>query len=59
VDFQYSAKSADYLERLAAFMDEHIYPNEERFEAQHRSGDRWEQPPLLEELKQQARAAKL
>ena len=59
MDFQHSAKSADYLERLAAFMDEHIYPNEERFEAQHRSGDRWEQPPLLEELKQQARAAKL
>jgi len=59
VDFQYSVKSADYLERLAAFMDEHIYSNEERFEAQHRSGDRSTQPPLLEELKQQARAAKL
>jgi len=27
VDFQYSAKTSDYLERLSAFMDEHIYPN--------------------------------
>jgi len=59
MDFQYSAKSSDYLERLAAFMNEHIYPNEERFEAQHRSGDRWQEPQLLDELKQKARAAKL
>jgi acyl-CoA dehydrogenase len=59
MDFQYSAKSADYLERLGAFMDEHIYANEERFAAQHRSGDRWQEPPLLDELKQKARAAKL
>jgi acyl-CoA dehydrogenase len=59
VDFQYSAKTREYLERLGAFMDEHIYPNEERFEAQHRAGDRWQAPPLLEELKQQARAAGL
>jgi len=59
VDFQYSAKSADYLERLRVFMDEHIYANEERFETQHRSGDRWQEPALLEELKQKARAAKL
>ena len=32
-------------------MDEHIYPNEERFYAQHREGDRWQEAPLLEELK--------
>src|SRR5262249_18022932 len=59
VDFQYSAKSRDYLGRLGVFMDEHIYPNEERFEAQHRAGDRWQEPPLLQELKQRARAAGL
>ncbi|HEY2340778.1 MAG TPA: acyl-CoA dehydrogenase family protein [Steroidobacteraceae bacterium] len=59
MDFQYSARSRDYLERLGAFMAEHIYPNEERFEAQHRAGDRWQAPPLLEELKQYARAAGL
>ena len=59
MDFQYSAKTVDYLERLGAFMDEHIYPNEEPFDAQHGAGDRWQEPPLLEELKQKARAAGL
>ena len=59
MDFQYSAKTSDYLERLGAFMDEHIYPNEERFDAQHRAGDRWQEPPLLDELKEKARAAGL
>jgi acyl-CoA dehydrogenase len=59
VDFQHSAKTRDYLERLGAFMDEHIYPNEERFAAQLREGNRWQEPPLLEELKQKARAAGL
>jgi acyl-CoA dehydrogenase len=59
VDFRYSAKTEDYLARLGSFMAEHIYPNEERFEAQHSAGDRWQEPALLEELKQQARAAGL
>ena len=59
MDFQHSAKTVDYLQRLGAFMDEHIYPNEERFDTQHRSGDRWQAPALLEELKQKARAAGL
>jgi acyl-CoA dehydrogenase len=40
-------------------MDEHVYPNEERFYAQLNEGDRWEDPPLLEELKGKARAAGL
>ena len=57
MDFQYSANTESYLQRLGAFMAEHIYPNEERYEAQHRAGDRWQAPPLLEELKQKARAA--
>ena len=59
MDFQYSAKTREYLERLGAFMAEHVYPNEERFEAQHRAGDRWQEPPLLEGLKQHARRAGL
>ena len=59
MNFQHSAKTGDYLERLGAFMNEHIYPNEERFDAQHRSGDRWQTPALLEELKEKARAARL
>jgi alkylation response protein AidB-like acyl-CoA dehydrogenase len=59
VDFEFSRRSREYAERLAAFMDEHIYPNEERFYAQLQEGDHWEEPALLEELKAKARAAGL
>ena len=59
MDFEYSQKSREYLQRLGAFMDEHVYPNEERFYTQLKEGERWEEPPLLDELKAQARAAGL
>jgi acyl-CoA dehydrogenase len=59
VDFELSEKSKSYLQRLGAFMDKEIYPNEERFYKQQREGDRWQEPPLLEELKGKARAAGL
>src|SRR5579871_1368965 len=59
VDFDYNAKSRDYLRRLGAFMDEHVYPNEERYQAQLESDDRWKSPPLLAELQRRARAAQL
>ena len=59
MDFELSEKSKTYLKRLGDFMDEHIYPNEERFYQQHREGDRWEEPPLLGEMKVKARAAGL
>jgi acyl-CoA dehydrogenase len=59
VDFAHSQKTRDYLARLGAFMDEHIHPNEQRFRAEHDSGDRWQEPPLLVELQRKARAAGL
>jgi acyl-CoA dehydrogenase len=59
VDFEFSAKTRDYLGRLGAFMDEHIYPNEERFDEALQGGNRWEEPALLAELQQKARAAGL
>ena len=59
MDFQHSVKAQDYLKRLGAFMDEHVYPNEERYYAQVAQGNRWEDPPLLAPLQQQARAAGL
>jgi len=59
VDFEFSRRSREYGGRLAAFMDEHIYPNEERFYAQLQEGDHWEEPALLDELKAKARAAGL
>jgi acyl-CoA dehydrogenase len=60
VNFDYNQKTKDLLAKLQAFMDEHIYPNEEAFHRQHdEMPDRWQIPPLMDELKAKARQAKL
>jgi acyl-CoA dehydrogenase len=59
VDFEFSRKTRDYLARLGAFMDAHVYPNEQRYREELDRGDRWEDPPLIAELQKQARAAGL
>src|SRR4030095_3054966 len=53
-----SEKSERLREQLAAFFDRHIYPNEALFH-QLTQNVRWRVPPILEELKDQARAAGL
>ena len=54
--FDFSPKVQDLRAQLLAFMDEHIYPNEALFRQQVAEGDRWEHPPILEQLKPKARA---
>jgi acyl-CoA dehydrogenase len=54
-----SVRTKELQQRLAAFMDEHIYPNEAAFHRQKAEGDRWQPVPLVEELKPKARAAGL
>jgi acyl-CoA dehydrogenase len=56
--FQFSQKVKDLQQRLTAFMDEHIYPNERRFHDEILR-DRWTPTTIIEELKPQARAAGL
>jgi acyl-CoA dehydrogenase len=58
VDFAYSDKVKRLQEQVQAFMDAHIYPNEAVYEAQV-AANRWEQPPVMEELKKKARGAGL
>ena len=58
MNFEYSAKVQTMRERLVAFMGQHIYPNEAKFEEQVRE-QRWRPAPVLEELKPKARAAGL
>ena len=53
---EFSERSKELRERLIAFMDEHIYPNEAEFKRQHAEGDHWSPPPILEELKAKAKA---
>jgi len=43
--------------RLQAFMDAHVYPNEELYDRQlHEGPEQFRQPPIIEELKEKARA---
>ena len=59
MDFEYSPKVKELSERLRAFMDAEVYPNEQRFHAEVASGERWQPLALIEELKVKARAAGL
>ncbi|MBI3154192.1 MAG: acyl-CoA dehydrogenase family protein [Burkholderiales bacterium] len=63
MDFSYSPRTQQLRERLMAFMDEHLYPNEARYwqelEANTQAGRRWTPLPVIEELKPKARAAGL
>lgn len=59
MNFDYSAKTYELQNRLAAFMEEHVYPNEAAFSNELRSGDRWKPIELIESLKAEAKAAGL
>ena len=63
MDFSYSPKTQALRERVMAFMDEHVFPNEQRYHqeqaANTAAGTRWKPLPLIEELKVKARAAGL
>ena len=57
MDFAYSDRVEDYRGRLMGFMTEHVYPAEPVYREQMaESGDPHHHPPVLEELKTQARA---
>jgi acyl-CoA dehydrogenase len=58
VEFDYSDKVKGLERQLRDFMDAHIYPNEQTYDAQV-AAKRWAQPPIMEELKQKARTAGL
>jgi acyl-CoA dehydrogenase len=58
VNFEFSDKTKELRRLLQAFMDEHIYPNERRFEEEI-ARERWRPSPVIEELKPKARAAGL
>ncbi|QHJ09887.1 Acyl-CoA dehydrogenase, short-chain specific [Paraglaciecola mesophila] len=64
MNFDYSEKTKDLIARLEAFMDEHIYPNEKQYLADVEAAStnpetRWKTLPLIEELKEKAKAAGL
>ena len=58
MDFDYTPRQLEWRDRVRAFFNEHIFPNEKLFEeqAQFARDDGWQAVPLLEELKDKARA---
>jgi len=63
MDFNYTEKVQALSSKLQRFMDEHIYPNEDRFhreiEENTAKGVRWTPTRVIEEMKEKARAAGL
>ena len=62
MDFAYDAKTQEWQEKLLAFMDERVYPAEAVFHEQVEQralaapGDPWARPPIVDELKAEARS---
>jgi len=56
MNFNYSTKTSELQNRLQAFMEAHIYPNEKAYTQEINSGDRWKPLRLIEDLKEKAKA---
>jgi acyl-CoA dehydrogenase len=60
MDFGFDARTEEFRARLLAFMDQHVYPAEHVFADQvaeaAASGDIWQRPAVIDELKEKARA---
>ena len=60
MDFDYSPRTQELQKQLLRFMDEHIYPNEARYEEEiaenTKAGKRWTPLQTIEQLKPKARA---
>ncbi len=60
MNFEYSDKVKALQARLTAFMEEVVYPNERTYYEQlNTAADRWQIPPIMEEMKKQAKDAGL
>jgi len=60
MDFAYDARTEQLRDQLLAFMDSHVYPAEQVFDEQvaeaAAAGRIWERPPVIDELKAEARS---
>ena len=60
MDFDYSPRQREWMDRLNAFMDAHVYPAEATFDAQmdeaRAKGNPWIVVPVIEDLKAKAKA---
>jgi acyl-CoA dehydrogenase len=56
MDFAYTPRVEEYRSRLNAFMDSHIYPAEPIYRQQLAESGPYSHPPIIEELKTEARS---
>ncbi|MGZ5594825.1 MAG: acyl-CoA dehydrogenase family protein, partial [Usitatibacter sp.] len=60
MDFAYSGRTRDLQQKVAAFMEAHVYPAERPFAdevaANRAAGNPWQATKVMEELKKKARA---
>ena len=57
MNFTYTKKVTDLIERLTNFMDKHIHPNDQAYRDHFKTTDNiWQQPPLMSDLKKKAQA---
>jgi acyl-CoA dehydrogenase len=56
MDFDYSAKTKALVTEVASFMEQHVYPNEEKMLQEIADGNRWQPIPTMEKLKEKAKA---
>ncbi|MDR6225679.1 acyl-CoA dehydrogenase family protein [Desmospora profundinema] len=59
MNFTYSDKVNELREKLLSFMERVVYPNESVYAQQLREGNRWSVPPVMEEMKAEAKKAEL
>src|SRR3954462_12875775 len=56
MDFSLGPAETAWRDRVRGFMGEHVRPRAADYEAQQREGERWKVLPVIEELKDKARA---
>ena len=60
MNFEYTSKINNLIDEIKVFMDKFIYPNEQvYFEAIESSESRWNIPPIIEEIKDEAKKVNL
>ena len=60
MNFEYTSKINNLIDKINVFMDKFIYPNEQvYFEAIESSESRWNIPPVIEEIKDEAKKVNL
>ena len=55
MDFDHSPKVKELQARVQHFMDRHVQPSEQRYQQELRANGQWQTPPVLEDLKAQAK----